>query len=136
MIATQTGPSFEILEANYTGMEAFSATTDLDFYVHNQSLTLTVVISDLFIGTEYELNYNMCDVYSTYDYSGYKFYCGSDTKYGVSDDPSSAPMNRVLFMCLGKCTSLQLHQRTLSKLRLHSPVAVEMTCLHTATMVC
>lgn len=87
VIATQTGPSFEILEANYTGMEAFSATTDLDFYVHNQSLTLTVVISDLFIGTEYELNYNMCDVYSTYDYSGYKFYCGSDTKYGVSDDP-------------------------------------------------
>ena len=89
VIATEIGPYFEVVEANYTGLEAFSGTTNTDFYVHNDSLTLTVVIDDLFIGTEYELNYNMCDVWSGYDSSipGYTFHCGSDVKYGLLDDP-------------------------------------------------
>ena len=91
LIASHTGTIFEYLEADYTGLESIDAITDSIFYEHNNSLTLSISLADLYIGTEYTLNYNMCDIWAGYDSTlrQYTYHCGADIAYGIVDDPAT-----------------------------------------------
>mgnify|MGYP006084264135 CR=1 FL=1 len=88
VMGSQTGSVFTVLEANYTGLESLAGATDSDYYEHNSTVTLTVDADNLFIGTEYTIVYTMCDSYA-YWAPGYVFTCGSDVRYGLSDDPAT-----------------------------------------------
>ena len=95
IIASQTGSIFEYLQADYTGLESITASTDSIFYEHNNSITLSISLAELYVGTEYTLNYNMCDIWSGWNsvLREYTYHCGADVQYGISDDPATTTID-------------------------------------------
>ena len=100
VLSSMTGSQFTVIEANYTGMESFDAQTNSDYYNHNETVTLEVNMTDLYVGTEYELNVRMCYSYTEYEGPpiGYIIDCGpsvtqGDVRYGLPDDPSTTTVN-------------------------------------------
>ena len=95
VLATQTGANFSVFDANYTGLEAFTAETDEQYYDHNSEVSLYVNLTDLYPGTEYALTYSLCNsqVWYSDEISNYVFECGSEVVYGVSDDASTTTVN-------------------------------------------
>ena len=91
VLVSATGSEFNVLQANYTGLESFTAEADADYYEHNSTVTLALNSTDLFIGTEYTLAYTMCYSYAYYDsdVGDYVFECGGEVRYGLSDDPAT-----------------------------------------------
>ena len=95
VLASQTGANFTVYDANYTGLEAFTAETDELYYDHNSEVSLLVNMTDLYPGTEYSLTYSLCtsDVWYSNDNKEYVFECDNEVAYGVSDDESTTTVN-------------------------------------------
>lgn len=89
IIASQTGASINVIDSNYSGFEAVSGQTDVILYEHNDTVSLTVAVRNLYIGADYVLKYSMCYTHVYYDYGIHKYIleCGSDVSYGLLDDP-------------------------------------------------
>ena len=95
IMASQTGASFEVIDSNYSGFEKVSGQTDAIYYEHNQTVSLTVPMTNLYIGAEYVLTYSMCytHVYYDHDIRVYIIECGSDVSYGLLDDPTTTTVD-------------------------------------------
>jgi len=95
VLASQTGANFTVYDADYTGLEAFTAETDELYYGHNSEVSLQVNLTDLYPGTEYSLTYSLCysDVWYSNDNEEYVFECDDEVVYGVSDDESTTTVN-------------------------------------------
>lgn len=91
IMASQTGAAFEVIDSNFTGSEKVTGQTGTILYEHNDTVSLTVPMTYLYIGAEYVLKYSMCytHVYYNYDIGTYIIECGSDVNYGLLDDPST-----------------------------------------------
>ena len=89
IIASQIGASFDVIDSDYSGYEAVSGQTDTILYEHNDTVSLTVPMTNLFIGAEYVLTYSMCYTHVYYDnhIRDYILECGDDVQYGLLDDP-------------------------------------------------
>ncbi len=95
LLATQTGAAFNVIDSDYSGYETVSGQTDTILYEHNDTVSLTVPLTNLFVGAEYVLTYSMCYTHVYYDNNirDYVLECGSDVSYGLLDDPLTATVD-------------------------------------------
>jgi hypothetical protein len=88
-LVTMIGDNFTIIEANYTANESLSIEPINSYFTRTSPTTYEVNMTDLYIGQEYTLEYELCDSFYEYDeYEEDYFYrCESGVVLSYANSP-------------------------------------------------